>query len=188
MSASTPVVREKQEIGQAVTDFTLPLLSGQGQRSLGDFLEGKRGAVVVFWSSLCSHCVRYDDYLNGFAERHPDLGLVALASRHGETPEMIRASIAERKLKFPLLHDPPGAVARQWYTQQTPRSFLIDAERKLLYRGAIDNFKFAEDSEYQAYLEPAIASFLSGEPIARNETPSFGCAIFSVYYILPKPL
>jgi hypothetical protein len=77
---------------------------------------------------------------------------------------------------------------RQWYTQQTPRAFLIDADRNLLYRGAIDNFTFPEDSGYHAYLEPAIASFLAGKPIVRNETASFGCAIQSVYYILPKPL
>ena len=89
---------------------------------------------------------------------------------------------------FPLLHDASGAVARQWYTQQTPRAFLIDPDKNLFYRGAIDNFKYPEDSEYQAYLEPAIASFLAGEPIARKETASFGCAIQSVYYILPKPL
>jgi hypothetical protein len=101
---------------------------------------------------------------------------------------MIQASAVERKLSFPIVHDAPAAVARQWYTQQTPRVFLIDKDRKLLYRGAIDNFKLPDDSEYTPYLEPAIASFLAGEPIARPETASFGCAIFSVYYILPKPL
>ena len=57
-----------------------------------------------------------------------------------------------------------------------------------LYRGAIDNFKFPEDNEYLAYLEPAIASFLAGQPIARAETASFGCAIQTVYYRLPKQL
>ncbi len=179
--------REKQEIGLAVPDFELPAISG-GQHSLNAFLTGKRGAVVVFWSGLCSHCHRYDDYFNTFTERHPDLALVAIASRHGETADQIRAVVADRKLRFPILHDPPGAIARLYYTQQTPRTFLIDTERKLYYRGAIDDFKLPEDSEYQAYLEPAIASFLAGEPIARTETASFGCAITSVYYLLPKPL
>ena len=164
------------------------MISGEGERSLGEFLSGKRAAVVMFWSSVCSHCLRYDDYLNSFAVRHPEVGLVAVASRQGENRDQIRASAAERKLAFTLLHDAPGALARQWYTQQTPRAFLIDTELNLLYRGAIDNFTYPEDSGYQAYLEPAIASFLAGEPIARNETPSFGCAIQSVYYILPKPL
>ena len=57
-----------------------------------------------------------------------------------------------------------------------------------LYRGAIDNFKYPEDNEYEAYLEPAIEQMLAGKPIARPEVPSFGCAIQSVYYTIPRPL
>jgi len=183
------ILREKQEIGLPVTDFTLPLISCTAEkRSLADYLQWNRGAVVVFWSGVCSHCYRYDEYLNRFGERYPELGLVAVASRHGETVDQIRATAGERKLTFPILHDAGGAVAQQWYTQQTPRAFLIDSGRKLLYRGAIDNFKYPGDTEYQAYLEPAISSFLVGDPVARAETASFGCAIQSVYYILPKPL
>ena len=177
----------KQEIGGQVPDFALPQVSG-GTRDLGSVLEARRGAVIVFWSDTCSHCVRYDPYLNGFAEKHPELGFVAIASRHGENLESIRAAVQERNLRFPILHDQGGVVASQWFTQQTPRAFLLDAERRLLYRGAIDNFKFAPDPEYQGYLEPAITEFLQGKPVSRPETASFGCAIQSVYYILPKPL
>ena len=160
--------REKQQIGLPVTDFSLPLVDGGGMRALRDYLESKRGAVVVFWSSVCSHCVRYDDYFNRFTRHHPELSLVGVAPRHGETAEAIGEAMAQRALTFPILHDSGGKVARQWYTQQTPRVFLVDAAGTLLYRGAVDNFKFPEDSEYQAYLEPAIASFLSGQPIERN--------------------
>jgi peroxiredoxin len=157
MSATPPVARQKQEIGLPVADFTLPLISGEGERSLADFLSGKRATVVLFWSGVCSHCLRYDDYLNQFGKRHPEVGFVAVASRQGETASQIRATAAERKLTFPLLHDASAVVARQWYTQQTPRAFLIDPERNLHYRGAIDNFTYPEDSGYQAYLEPAIS-------------------------------
>ena len=83
---------------------------------------------------------------------------------------------------------PLGTVARQWFTQQTPRAFLIDSGRKLLYRGAIDNCKYPEDFEYLAYLDPAIASLPAGAPGARAHTASFGCRIQSVYYLLPKPM
>jgi hypothetical protein len=58
----------------------------------------------------------------------------------------------------------------------------------LLYRGAIDNFKYPGDPEYVAHLETAISEFLAGKPIRRAETSSFGCAIQSVYYTLPKHL
>ena len=185
---SSPIAKRKpQEIGGIVDDFTLPLLSG-GHGNLSSSMAEKKGAVVVFWSSVCSHCVRYDGYLSGFGGKHPELALVVVASRQGETMEQIRHTAAERRLSFPILHDASSTVARDWYTEQTPRVFLLDANRTLLYRGAIDNFKFAGDATYLAYLEPAISEFLAGQPIRRTETASFGCAIQSVYYILPRPL
>jgi hypothetical protein len=101
---------------------------------------------------------------------------------------MIRKTMADRGLTFPLVHDPGSLVARKWFTQQTPRAFLMDAERKLVYRGAVDNYKYPGDPEHAAYLLPAIESFLNDEPLSRPETASYGCAIFSVYYILPKAL
>src|SRR6266542_3084786 len=143
MAPGSPT-RKSQEIGGAADDFKLPNLSG-GDVSLSGYLEGKKGAVVIFWSGVCSHCVRYDSYLNGFTEIHPELALVALASRQGETPDQIRATMAERSLTFPILYDPNSAVAQRWSTQQTPRAFLLDAGRAILYRGAIDNFKYPND-------------------------------------------
>ena len=176
-----------QEIGAALDDFTLPLLSGE-VRSLQSFLEGKRGGVIVFWSGVCSHCVRYDGYLNQFSERYPEIALIAVAARQGETAQELRTTATERGLRFPLLHDRDGNVAKALFAQQTPRTYLVDSSRVLLYRGAIDNFKYAADPEFLPYLDPAVEAFLQGKPILRQETASFGCAIQSVYYILPKPL
>lgn len=179
--------KPKQGIGEVVPEVELPTLEG-GTRSLASFVKGNKGAVVVFWSETCSHCMRYDNYLNSFAASRPGIALVAIASRNGEDPEKIRASVAERNLRFPILYDSGGIVARQWFTQQTPRVFLIDSQLRLLYRGAIDNFKYPEDPGFDSYLEPAVEAFLAGRPIERVETASFGCAIDAVYYNLPKPL
>ncbi len=183
-----PNEQEKQHFGQALADFSLPHVSTGTHRTLSGSVANKKGAVVVFWSGVCSHCQRYDPFFNTFEERHPELSLIAVASRHGETMEAIRTTTAERGLTFTLLHDPGGKIAAEWSTQQTPRAFLMDSNRTLLYRGAIDNFKYPEDPEFVAYLEPAIDQFLKGEPIARTETASYGCAIQSVYYILPRAL
>jgi hypothetical protein len=111
-----------------------------------------------------------------------------VSARQGETLDSVQRAASQRKLNFCIVHDPDSRVARQWFTQQTPRAFLIDANRALLYRGAIDNYKFAGDPEHIAYLDPAIDQFLSGSAITRQETSSYGCAIQSVYYILPKAL
>ena len=179
---------DKQKFGEALGDFSLAAIEGGGTSSLSQRLAGKKAGVVVFWSGVCSHCERYDQYLNEIEQRHPELALIAVASRHGETVEMIRKTRAGRKLTFPLFYDPGSVVAKQWFTQQTPRAFLMDAQRKLIYRGAIDNYKYPDDPEYVPYLEPAIEAHLKGQPLSRQETASYGCAIFSVYYILPKAL
>lgn len=189
------------ELCPKVPDFTLPAVDA-GTRTLASLLEpgGVRGAVVVFWSGVCSHCARYDDYLRAFPGRHPELALVAVASRQGETAADLRRVAAERRLPFPVLHDADRAVAAAWRVAQTPRAFLIaggsdgggggggGAGPRLLYRGAIDNFKYPEDPAYEAYLEPAIAAFLAGRPVPRAESPSFGCPVESVYYTLPGPI
>ncbi len=178
----------KQEIGLPVPSFSLPALEGAGHGTLEGILDGRKGALVVFWSAVCTHCLRYDDYFNTFEARHSALGFVAIASRRNESREEMLSAVRERRLTFPILRDEDGAVARLWYTQQTPRCYLLDPSRTLHYRGAIDNFRMPGDPEYIAWLEPAIDSFLAGEPIARTETASFGCAIETVYYQIPKQL
>ena len=176
-----------QTLGEPVADFTLSDLRG-APVSLAGSLAGRRGAVVVFWSGVCSHCQRYDDYLGGFTDRHRDLALLVVASRQDESRGDLGRTVAERALGFPILHDRDRRVAHEWRVEQTPRVFLIDGLRRLLYRGAIDNFKYPQDPHHRPYLETAIADFLAGRPLAREETPSFGCPIESIYYDLPKPL
>ncbi|MEQ1729079.1 MAG: redoxin family protein [Vicinamibacterales bacterium] len=184
-----PEERSEQTIGTELPDIALSPVSAPGDTwRLHELAARGRGAVIVFWSSVCSHCTRYDGYLNAFSSRHPELALVAIASRQGESEDDVRAALAARQLTFPTLYDPGSAVARQLFTQQTPRVFLVDADSRLIYRGAIDNFKYPDDPDYEPYLEPAIESFLAGRAVARADTPSFGCAISSVYYTIPKPL
>jgi peroxiredoxin len=174
-----------QAIGCEVSDFSLTDLDGR-ERSLGGELAGKQAAVVVFWSCICSHCLRYDAYLSGFCGRHADVALLAVASRGQETAEQLRRAAGERNLAFPILIDLGGRLAKQWRTEQTPRAFLVSADMRLQYRGAIDNFQFPGDPDYIEYLEPAIADLAAGRPVAQPETASFGCAIQSVYYQLQK--
>ena len=178
---------EHQKFGAPLPDFSLRVLNGR-IATLGSVTENKKGAVIVVWSSTCSHCIRYDKYFNTFEQRYPELGLLIVSSRQGEAIESVQKAATQRKLKFPIVHDPAGQVASQWFTRQTPRAFLLDSNRALLYRGAVDNYKYSDDPEYVPYLEPAVEQYLQGQPIEKPETASYGCAIQSVYYTLPKAL
>lgn len=172
---------------QPMDDFSLPLLGGE-ERKLSELLAGRRGLLVVFWSAVCSHCRRYDGYLNERADQDAEIGLVAVASRQDESRDSLEKAARERRLLFPILHDADRSVAHAWQVEQTPRVFLVDAGRRVVYRGAIDNFRYPGDPEHEPYLEEAIAAFLAGREVPRAETPSFGCPVESVYYQLGKPL
>lgn len=171
----------EQQIGQAVPEIVLRDADGTA-RSLGEALRGRRGAVIVFWSGVCSHCQRYDGWLSAFAERRPELALVVVASRQNEDAAAVARIAQERGLAFPILIDADRAVARAFRVEQTPRAFLVDDRRNLLYRGAVDNFTYPRDPGHEPYLDDAIGDFLAGRPVRRAETPSFGCPVESVYY------
>jgi peroxiredoxin len=188
MTWSKPTTAARQEFGRPVPGFKLPEVGGSGAHTLQDYIAGKMGALLVFWSAVCAHCRRYDTYFNSFPREHMQLGFVAIASRHGETRGLIEAAVQQRDLRFPILLDQSGEVARRWHAQQTPRCYLVDSQARLVYRGAVDNFKLPPDPDYVAYLEPAIHSYLGGKAVARAETASFGCAIETTYYHLPKQL
>jgi peroxiredoxin len=188
MIPDKPNAGARQEFGRPLPGFSLPSLNGRDQRTLRDYLTDKMGAVIVFWSAMCAHCRRYDEYFNSFAKLHSQLGFAAIASRCREIPSQMQSAARQRRLVFPILLDQSGEVARQWHAQQTPRSYLIAAGGPLVYRGAIDNFKLPSDEGYVAFLEPAIRSYLAGQTIARVETASFGCAIETMYYHLPRQL
>lgn len=183
------IAREDRQIGSVLPDFTLPLVTAPDQQwSLHEQARRGRGAAIIFWSGVCSHCERYDAYFNAFSAQHPEIAFAAVAARQTETIESAKAVLEARGLHFLTIHDKGSAIAQLLFTQHTPRVFLVDHEARLVYRGAIDNFKYPVDPEYVAYLEPAVEALLAGRPVERPDTPSFGCAIQSVYYTIQRPI
>jgi ASPIC and UnbV len=86
-----------------------------------------------------------------------------------------------------------GRVAAEWFAPQTPRVYLVDRDRRLRYRGAIDNYKYRDDPAYRPYLDSAIDEFLAGARvrlIAAERTQhrlvsggsGFGCLPFEQHF------
>ncbi|MEM1179767.1 MAG: redoxin domain-containing protein [Acidobacteriota bacterium] len=144
-------------------------------------LIGERGLAIVFWSAVCSHCRRYDDYLNGWANRFP-IGLAVIGCRVGEAEEDLDSAAKHRGLDFPLLHDVTGAVARGWGARQTPTVFLLDEDARVTYRGAIDDFTYPDAPGHRPYLDDAATAQLEGRPAPIPSTAAFGCPTESPYY------
>ncbi|MEM6456418.1 MAG: hypothetical protein AAF772_15105 [Acidobacteriota bacterium] len=191
-SADAPDAQPR-EIGFAV-DLDLPLRRLDGgaldlRRHLAAQIEtGARALAVVFWSAHCAHCQRYDAWLAARRRDEPDLALLLIAAREGETDAVVGGAGRRRAIDASLGRDDDGRVARAWGVAQTPKAFLLDARGRAVYRGAIDNFTYADDPDHRPYLLDALADLRAGRRVARPETAAFGCAVRSVYYAQPDPL
>jgi len=79
-----------------------------------------------------------------------------------------------------VLLDPTGQLGHLYGAKTTPDIFLIDADGKLIYDGAIDD-KPTSDVEDVAtarnYLSAALEEAMAGKPVATPATRPYGCSV-----------
>ena len=83
----------------------------------------------------------------------------------------------ERNYGFPYLHDEPQDVARAFGAVCTPDIFVFDAQRRLAYRGRIDDSWKDESKVTRRELATAIEALLAGKRPSPEQRPSMGCSI-----------
>jgi AhpC/TSA family len=86
------------------------------------------------------------------------------------------ARAGEAGLPFPYLKDEDGTLARAFGAVSTPHAFVFDGDRRLRYRGRIDDARIAE-SVTKRDLDAAIGALLDGRPPLIETTDPFGCSI-----------
>ena len=179
MTASTML-----ELGTQAPDFQLPdMVSGQ-IISLSTFA-GKKALLVMF---ICQHCpfVKYvktelarlgQDYVP------QDVGIVAISANSVKThpqdsPEHLRAMAQSEGFNFPLCYDESQQTAQAYTAACTPDFFLFDGDRRLVYRGQLDDSRPSTNQPVTgADLRAALDAVLAGQPVASEQKPSIGCNI-----------
>jgi hypothetical protein len=68
-------------------------------------------------------------------------------------------------------------VARAYDAICTPDFFLFDRDRRLVYRGQLDDSRPSRGVADGRDLRAAIEAVLSGKPVPPNQKPSSGCGI-----------
>ena len=83
----------------------------------------------------------------------------------------------EKEYPFPYLFDETQEVAKAYSAVCTPDIFLYNDDRRLEYRGRIDdNWQNPEQVEREE-LKMAIEAVLNGKAIDFEQKPSMGCNI-----------
>ncbi|MCA9225781.1 MAG: thioredoxin family protein [Planctomycetales bacterium] len=158
----------------------LPGTDGK-QHSSSD-LKDKRVVVVAFTCNSCPYAVDYEDRLNQLAQKYAAadsaVGVVAINVNKAEKdalPAMIERA-REKKFTFPYLYDESQQIARDFGASRTPEFFVLNADRKIVYMGAMDDDATGKDIK-QHFVAEAIAAALAGKLPETKETVPIGCNV-----------
>ena len=78
------------------------------------------------------------------------------------------------------LLDPDGQIGHLYGAKTTPEMYVIDPDGKLIYEGAIDNRPTPDVSDIKGaenYVNQALTDAMSGKPVAKSYTRSYGCSV-----------
>jgi len=170
-------------LGTQAPEFRLPDTEGKAV-SLDDF-QGKEVLLVVF---MCNHCPFV---------KHVQDGLVQLAKEYGpkgvavvginsndvenypeDSPKRMAQEAKRYGYPFPYLFDESQEVAKAYRAACTPDLFLFDKDRRLVYRGQLDDSRPSNDIPVTGKdLRGAIDAVLAGKAVTEEQKPSIGCNI-----------
>jgi peroxiredoxin len=172
------------ELGSAAPDFRLPDVVTNKTVSRGE-VAGSKGMLAMF---ICRHCPFVKHVQDELAKLGRDyaksgVGIVAIsANDESGFPEDSPANLAkmsrELGFTFPYLYDETQDVARAYDAQCTPDFFLYDGQRRLVYRGQLDDSRPGNGQPVTGKdLRAALDALITGTPMPKDQRPSIGCNI-----------
>lgn len=167
-------------LGQQAPEFELVDTSG-GQQSV----DGDAGpaTVVVFTCNHCPYALAWHDRIAQAARDYAGSGVRFLAINSNDPDryprdsfEAMQKRVAAEDWPMPYLFDATQEVARAYGAKTTPDVFVLDADRRLRYRGAPDA-DHDDPSQNAQWLRDAVDAVLAGSEPSRTETRPVGCSI-----------
>src|ERR1700751_4011910 len=171
-------------LGTTAPEFSMRDVVSARTVSLQD-VRDKDGLLVKF---ICRHCpfvkhVQTELARIGrdYAER--SLGIVAISSNDAQNypddaPESLREMASQLGFNFPYCYDETQDVARAYDAACTPEFYLFDKDRRLVYRGQLDDSRPGNGVPVTGKdLRSAIDAVLEGRRISEDQKPSLGCNI-----------
>jgi thiol-disulfide isomerase/thioredoxin len=170
------------DLGLKAPDFHLPSVADGRMVSLSDFASSQ-ALLVMFICRHCPYVLHVKPQLTRLAADYKPknvsiLGISSNDAQHypDDAPEkLIELS---RDLDVPVLYDESQAVAKAYRAACTPDFFLFDKERRLVYRGQLDDSRPGNSRPLTGLdLRSAIDAVLASEPVPTEQRASVGCNI-----------
>jgi len=150
-----------------------------------DSFTGKAALLVMF---ICRHCPYVVHVEHGIAKIGRDyidtgLGIIGISSNDpvqypDDAPPRLKEMAERLGFTFPLCFDETQDVAKAYRAACTPDFYLFDRERRLVYRGQLDDSRPGSNKPVTGRdLRAAIDAVLAGKSVDSNQTASIGCGI-----------
>jgi peroxiredoxin len=170
-------------LGTLAPDFHLPDVTTNRLVAFGDVAK-RHGTLVMF---ICAHCPFVKHVEHELARLGRDyanrIGIVAISSNDAVAyPDDAPAGLAHQAksvgFTFPYLFDETQSIARAYAAACTPDFYLFGPDRKLVYRGQLDDSRPSNGKPVTGHdLRAALDAVIAGGPVAATQTPSVGCGI-----------
>jgi len=122
-----------QRVIPMAVDFALKDLNGNNVK-LNSF-RGKK-VLLTFGATWCPYCVAEVEELNAFFDKHQDKDVKVLSVDIRESLEKVSLFAQKNKIKYTVLLDEGGEVAKKYNVYGIPAVFLIDENGLVKYNGA----------------------------------------------------
>lgn len=174
-------------IGRQISPFELNDIQGQPHK-LDDW-KASPVVVMVFLGTECPLAKQYAPRLQELADKYAEqkVALLVVSSNQQDSITELAHFARTSGLKTPILKDLGNKIADQFGAQRTPEAFVLDADRRIAYRGRIDDqFTYGRQKPKVAkqYVAEAIDALLAGDAIETPVTEAHGCHIGRV--LAPK--
>jgi len=180
------------EIGESAPDFSLVGIDGKTY-TLASFKEAKL-LMIVFTANHCPTAQAYEERMKKLSATYsPEkMQLLAISSNHpgavcleelgysdlGDSFDDMKIRAVDAAYNFPYLYDgDTQEVAHAYGATATPHVFLLNEERKLRYRGRIDDMEDPYQKPTQLDARNAIEALLAGKEVPVETTRAFGCSM-----------
>jgi peroxiredoxin/rhodanese-related sulfurtransferase len=120
-------------VGEEAPDFTLETHDGKSLTL--SRLEGKRGAVLVFFATWCPPCMAEVPHVKAFVEEVRDEPVLVYAINSSEPLSTVKRFVEAREINYRVLMDKGGRVARTYSVYAIPAIVGIDGEGVVRYVG-----------------------------------------------------
>ncbi len=190
------VERKDREGGtMTMASVMLPLGTPAPAFELCDVVNGQTYSINSFASKtallvmfICRHCpyvmhVEQEIAKIGYDYRDTNLGIVAVSSNDSvqypdDAPQRLKEMTERLGFTFPFCCDETQEVAKAYRAACTPDFYLFDRERRLVYRGQLDDSRPGNNNPVTGRdLRAAIEAVLAGKPVGNNQRASSGCSI-----------